>query len=465
MPWVATRRRVGGRERDHRLGEVTLHPSGPDAILTELLDSVESDLRRIRHALDAEVWASALLGVLDQVVEAFAEGDPAEAREAFVVQLVDLCERRAAPSTLAVVRALSAVLSGSLRTLADQTAASMARSGMKERAWASRLGASTVGRCWHYGDVGGRQESVSVAFLEGRHGQVLTVLVDRDLGGGVKDVWAAEDPDDVWEHTQQVVGGDPLTLLEPISWQRARAVLRAAVAAPECPEQPDQIEDVALHRAVLHARLAKLNGQVWSPSGVAAASVPPGLVEATSRPPMHRAVATDRVMRLKASVKGAKPPIWRRLEVPASITLPRLHCVLQAAFDWEDRHVHAFEVGPETYMPPGEARAEMEAGSEMRVRLDQLVGPGDRLLYRYDFGDDWEVVLQVEAVERPEEGMRYPRCTAGRRPAPPEDSGGILRFEAAGDSGRAGRFDIAEVDRRLARVVRQASLVVRRSGS
>jgi hypothetical protein len=462
MPRVATRRRSDGQERDPQLGEVTLHPSGADAILTGLLESVEPDLRKIRHALDAEMWASTMLGVLDQAVEAFAEGDPAEARDAFVVQLVDLCERRATASTLAVVRALSAVLSGSLRALADETAARMSRSGVKERAWASRLGASTVGRCWHYGDLAGRQESVSVAFLEGRHGQVLTVLVDRDLGGGVKDVWAAEDPDDVWEHMRQVVGGDPLTIVEPISWQRARALLRAAVAAPECPEQPDQIEDVALHRALLHARLAKLNGEVWSPAAVAAAPVPPGLVEATSRPASRRAVATDQVMRFKASIKGSKPAIWRRLEVPASITLPRLHRVLQAVFGWEDRHLHAFEGGPDTYMPPGEGRAEMGAVSETRVRLDQLARPGDRLLYRYHFGDGWEVVLQVEAVDRPEEGVRYPRCTAGRRPAPPEDSGGILQFQAAAD---AERFDVAEVDRRLAHAVRPVSLVVRRSGA
>ena len=65
---MATRRRGGLRERDHRAGAVTLHPSGADAILTGLLESVEPDLRKIRNALDAEVWASVLLGVLDQAV-------------------------------------------------------------------------------------------------------------------------------------------------------------------------------------------------------------------------------------------------------------------------------------------------------------------------------------------------------------------------------------------------------------
>ena len=34
--------------------------------------------------------------------------------------------------------------------------------------------------------------------------------------------------------------------------------LKAAIGAGECPEQPDQVDDVVAHRALLHARLALL---------------------------------------------------------------------------------------------------------------------------------------------------------------------------------------------------------------
>ena len=44
--------------------------------------------------------------------------------------------------------------------------------------------------------------------------------------------------------------------------------------------------------------------------------------------------------------------------------------------------------------------------------------------YTYDFGDDWEHDLAVDAVAAAEPGVAYPRCLSGRRACPPEDYGG-----------------------------------------
>ncbi len=42
-------------------------------------------------------------------------------------------------------------------------------------------------------------------------------------------------------------------------------------------------------------------------------------------------------MQLKLSLRGmSKPPVWRRLLVPADIRLDRLHEVIQTAFGWTD---------------------------------------------------------------------------------------------------------------------------------
>ena len=49
------------------------------------------------------------------------------------------------------------------------------------------------------------------------------------------------------------------------------------------------------------------------------------------------------VFQIKVSLSGAKPPIWRRLEVPADIALSDLHDVIQVAFSWNDSHMHAFD--------------------------------------------------------------------------------------------------------------------------
>jgi Plasmid pRiA4b ORF-3-like protein len=99
--------------------------------------------------------------------------------------------------------------------------------------------------------------------------------------------------------------------------------------------------------------------------------------------------------------------------------------VLQAAFNWHDRHLHRFEL-------PGRDRHEtpLELGSESTRRLYQLlVEPGDQLDYTYDFGDDWAHRIVLEKVE-PADGVRHAVCVAGRRAAPPEDSGGRYGYES-----------------------------------
>lgn len=46
-------------------------------------------------------------------------------------------------------------------------------------------------------------------------------------------------------------------------------------------------------------------------------------------------------------------------------------------------------------------------------------------LYRYDFGDNWEVKIRLEKILPRKEGVEFPICTAGKRAAVPEDSGGV----------------------------------------
>ena len=53
--------------------------------------------------------------------------------------------------------------------------------------------------------------------------------------------------------------------------------------------------------------------------------------------------AVTTVHRVKVSLYGAKPPVWRRLEIPSAMPLNLVHAVLQIAFDWHDHHLHAFE--------------------------------------------------------------------------------------------------------------------------
>ena len=125
-------------------------------------------------------------------------------------------------------------------------------------------------------------------------------------------------------------------------------------------------------------------------------------------------------------LRGAKPPIWRRLEVPADISLARLHTVIQIAFGWDDSHLHVFET---PYGSFGTADADLGHRSETSVTLEQVApAVNSKLRYTYDFGDDWEHDILVEKVLDHDETAAYPRCTGGRRAAPPDDCGGIWGY-------------------------------------
>ena len=53
---------------------------------------------------------------------------------------------------------------------------------------------------------------------------------------------------------------------------------------------------------------------------------------------------------LLATVRHCSPAISRRVVVPATITLPELHIVLQILYDWEDSHLWQFSFGKVDFM-------------------------------------------------------------------------------------------------------------------
>jgi len=136
-----------------------------------------------------------------------------------------------------------------------------------------------------------------------------------------------------------------------------------------------------------------------------------------------------RLYRLKVTLRGIRPAIWRRLEVPADLSLFDLHAVLQPAMGWTNSHMHQFiHAGVYYGVPDREFGTPM--ASERRTRLhDLLQRPKDRITYEYDFGDSWEHEIVLEAIEEPRKGVKYPRVIDGQRACPPEDVGGPPGYE------------------------------------
>ncbi len=140
-----------------------------------------------------------------------------------------------------------------------------------------------------------------------------------------------------------------------------------------------------------------------------------------------RAKDQPSIYQLKVTIRGIRPPVWRRLQVSGAATFGDLHDILQRALGWEDYHLHHFAIGDAFYGVPDPEDADWDFGTEdeRRARLQQILGHDlKKFVYEYDFGDGWEHMITVEKVLTREPGVAYPRCLVGRRAGPPEDSGG-----------------------------------------
>lgn len=450
----------------------------PDEVLTPMLAQWEGLLERGVRAIEAEVCTGEFLYAFGQ-----AENDPGNLIDsmAFLVQEATATRRRAA---LAMSRCLIHLGPPEIQGVAAQAAHELVRSGIKDMPWVKDLGKAEFVRAYGYGDEDGRQESVIVEFRHGKRVHAIVALIDHELGGGFKDLFAGDDPRGIFNDVRMeaMLEGFVVTGYQPVE---VAARLHSALTRPVCAEEPEQAEDVGIHLPILLDRLALLPEP--SPAALQQAA---DRAKSAARPKRRRSkkpvpeiqlaprttagrtpVSTTTVHRIKVTLAGSKPPIWRRLEVPSTITLHRLHDVLQAAFGWTDTHLWAFE-DSDAVFAVGEIGAPHR--NARRVVLGQIAPTsGDTVRYVYDFGDDWDHRILVEAVDEAAPDGRYPRCLTGRRATPPEDCGGVwgyqdlvdsladpghpehrdrlawLGLDAAGEFDPA-RFDQDAIDRRLA---------------
>jgi Plasmid pRiA4b ORF-3-like protein len=139
-------------------------------------------------------------------------------------------------------------------------------------------------------------------------------------------------------------------------------------------------------------------------------------------------------------LRHTDPLIWRRVEVPTSITLKVLHDIIQVVIGWFDCHLWEFTIGKQRYdLPMDDDWGTAPCVDAGRVRLRDALGPRKTVIdYTYDFGDCWEHRLTVTDVRAGEPDVSYPRYVGGERNGPPEDCGGIPGFygllEALADS-------------------------------
>ncbi len=134
---------------------------------------------------------------------------------------------------------------------------------------------------------------------------------------------------------------------------------------------------------------------------------------------------------LKMTLRGSKPPIWRRVIVPADMTLGDLHTVIQVAMGWHGGHLHEFNIDGTAYVANGPEDAmydDMDGEDEAEYQLREVLREKMKFDYVYDFGDNWEHLVTVEKVIAAQDKRPAARCTAGKLHCPAEDSGGLWGY-------------------------------------
>ncbi len=135
------------------------------------------------------------------------------------------------------------------------------------------------------------------------------------------------------------------------------------------------------------------------------------------------------IYQFKISLKGIRPPIWRRVLVPSKLRLSDFHQVIQTVFGWTNSHLHQFAIAGQVFGPPDDF--DQRILDEARVTIAEVLDVGvTRCSYTYDFGDDWEHDIVVEKIISSNSGSERPLCIEGRRHRPPEDCGGPPGYAA-----------------------------------
>src|SRR5208337_4364132 len=120
------------------------------------------------------------------------------------------------------------------------------------------------------------------------------------------------------------------------------------------------------------------------------------------------------IAHLRIRLDHVEPVVVRRLEVPLTIRLDRLHLVLQAAMGWTNSHLYEIRARDVGWGMPDPDLGDGPLDASKARLIDVLEDVGVRSLkYLYDFGDCWEHTVRIERVTDAVPGVIYPRLLEG----------------------------------------------------
>jgi Plasmid pRiA4b ORF-3-like protein len=134
------------------------------------------------------------------------------------------------------------------------------------------------------------------------------------------------------------------------------------------------------------------------------------------------------VYRFHIALRGISPKVWRRVELTAGRSLADLQRVIRICLGWSDEYQHRFCIRNH-FMGASRPGGRLMFGNPEEMVLSGFAFRlNERFTYEYGLFDSWLLDIRFEGEHPLDTKRRYPRCVAGARRAPPEDSGGAESF-------------------------------------
>lgn len=167
--------------------------------------------------------------------------------------------------------------------------------------------------------------------------------------------------------------------------------------------------------------------------------------------------------KIKIELIDSSPLIWRRVIMPAGATFNRLHDVIQnvtnfkSGYPYEHCHIFGFDLKEESLVITNDGEAHNEnklykaryknvkldekndplgtityhlkttVRQPQSIKIDKYIEKYGQINYRYDFGDDWRILITLEETID-DYYYGYPTLIDGAETAPPEDVGGLSGY-------------------------------------
>lgn len=169
--------------------------------------------------------------------------------------------------------------------------------------------------------------------------------------------------------------------------------------------------------------------------------------------------AENKSLVLRIQLRGVtKPPLWREVTIPANIDFYKLHQIIQCLFGWYDCHLWQFEEKPYGHgyriaMPNPDASTWDDGPSNLADETyvtEALKKVGDKLVYLYDFGDDWIHDITVKEVLNHK--TEHPVCIKYKSGNPIEDIGGVWGLQEYRSENGVGDINLNALNAELAKI-------------